>query len=144
MRIVKYSEIADAFDFVSSNSLGANEAVLFPETGEIFWSSEDADIDEITPAVASLGEGKCLKIPHKNDLNLGKNLVFEFIEQNLPDEYELIRSYFSRRGAYSRYKDLLSRLSKLDMWYNFENNRIEVTLRDWCLSNGIELEDKNN
>lgn len=50
----------------------------------------------------------------------------------------------SSHGAYSRYKDLLNRLGKLDMWYDFENNRIEVALRDWCRNNGIELEDKDN
>jgi hypothetical protein len=49
----------------------------------------------------------CVEIPHKNDLDLGQRLVFEFVETHLSDEYQRVEQIFRRRGAYGRFKDLL-------------------------------------
>lgn len=138
---MKYNEILDAFELVSGNSYGMNEAVLFPETGEIFCRSEDADIDEITPAVARLGEDKCIEVPHKNDLDLGRNLVFEFVRDKLPEKMALVENYFRHPGAYSNCKALLETEGRLQAWYDFENSREEEALRQWCKDNEIGLED---
>jgi hypothetical protein len=137
----KFNDILDAFEFVSGNSYGMNEAVLFLETGKIFWRSENADIDEITPAVTRLGEDKSVEIPHKNDLDLGRNLVFEFVQEKLPGKTALVENFFRRSGAYSNYKALLETEGLLESWYDFENYREKYALRQWCMDNGIELED---
>ena len=47
-----------------------------------------------------------IQIPHKNDLDLGQRLVFEFVETHLPHEYNRVQQIFRRRGAYGRFKDL--------------------------------------
>ena len=44
---VSFSDIEDAFLFVSSAPYGAHSAYLNAETGRIFYQSEMADIDEI-------------------------------------------------------------------------------------------------
>jgi hypothetical protein len=45
--------------------------------------------------------------PCKNDLDLGQNLVFEFVESHLADEYRNVQHIFECLGAYRRVRDLL-------------------------------------
>jgi hypothetical protein len=84
---------------------------------------------------------KYISVPHKNDLNLGRNIVFDFISGNLPDEFHRVRQFFSRQGAYARLKDLLESRGQLDAWYEFERKATEKALRDWCSENDISLID---
>ena len=82
-----------------------------------------------------------VEIPHKNDLDLGKRLVFDFVRANLPDDYDHVRRIFSRRGAYGRFKDFLESKELLQSWYDFEAEQQTRALRQWCEDNGIELTD---
>jgi hypothetical protein len=70
---------------------------------------------------------------------LGRNLVFEFVEQFLPGDFERVRQIFRRGGAYRRYKDLLEDRGFLKKWYEFENTRQTEALREWCEENDIAL-----
>jgi hypothetical protein len=78
-----------------------------------------------------------LVIPHKNELNLGNNLAFDFVQEYLPTEYENVRSIFNRKGAYARFKSLLESTGKIEEWYNFEAKHTEQALREWCKEQGI-------
>ncbi len=135
--MIRFSDIKDAFFFVSSASYGMNSAVLRKDTGQILYCSEMGDIDEIGDE--DLDWDTCVEIPHKNDLDLGQRLVFDFIETHLPDEYQRVQQIFRRRGAYGRLKDLLESKGLLESWYDFESQREEQKLRQWCEENEIEL-----
>ena len=135
--MVSFSDVQNAFLFVSASGYGMNTAVLCKDTGRILYRSEEAGIDEV--ADQDLDWENCIEIPHKYDLNLGRELVFEFVEMYLPDEYYRVRQIFRKRGAYSRYKRFLESRGMLDTWYEFENEREEHALRQWCKENGIEL-----
>jgi hypothetical protein len=93
------------------------------------------DFDELPDDLVE--SDKYVGIPHKNDLDLGRDLVFAFMSVNLPDEYGKVRSFFSGRGAYARYKDLLESKGKLEAWHEFEKQSTETALREWCIENGI-------
>jgi len=134
---IKFSDIEDAFFFVSSAPMTANTAVLCKETGELFYASDYTDEDEISEDIYYRED--CIEIPHKNDLDLGRNLVFEFIEQHLPGDFDKVRDIFRRKGAYGRYKDLLDDRDLSQEWYDFENTRQAETLRRWCKDNEIKL-----
>lgn len=134
-----FSEIENAFMYVGSAMYGMNSAVVCKDTGKILYRSDMAGIDEIEDA-DDLDWEQCIEIPHKNDLDLGRNLVFEFVEKCLPGDYERVRQMFRRSGAYSRYKALLERRGLLKEWYDIENNREERALRKWCKENEIELD----
>ena len=82
-----------------------------------------------------------IAVPHKNDLDLGQSLIFEFVEDNLPDAYDEVRYIFRKRGAYSRYKELLASRGMLEAWYRFEQDRMEKVLRSWCEQNEVPLAD---
>jgi hypothetical protein len=135
--MIKFGDIQDAFFFVSSASCGMHTAVLNRDTGQIFYRSEMGDINEISDADFDLHD--FIDIPHKNDLDLGQHLVFEFVEAHLPEEYDLVERFFQHRGAYSSFKDLLDTRRLLQKWYEFENQHEEEALRQWCQENEIEI-----
>lgn len=134
---IKFSDIELAFEYVSSAPMSSNTAILCKESGEIYYSSDYVDEDEIPEEVNYRDD--CIAIPHKNDLDLGRNLVFEFVDQHLPDDLVRVRRIFGKRGAYARYKDLLDNRGFLQKWYDFENTRQTETLREWCKDNDIML-----
>jgi hypothetical protein len=137
--MVKFTDLEDAFLFVSSAGYGMNTAILNKVTGALYYRSEMGDVDEIDED--AIDEENCIEIPHKNDLDLGQELVFEFVETHLPDEYDRVWHIFRKRGAYGRFKSFLESRDLLQPWFDFENQREEQALRQWCKENGIELSD---
>jgi hypothetical protein len=59
--------------------------------------------------------------------------------ENLPDELEQVRQMFRRRGAYAAFKDLLGFKGLPQRWYDFEHEREERALRQWCDENELEI-----
>jgi hypothetical protein len=135
----RYDDIESAFYYVSSAGYGVNSAYLDVKTGEIFYRSELTGTGELDEE--DTGTDPLIAVPHKNDLDLGQSLAFEFVEDNLPDAHEEVRSMFRKRGAYSRYKELLSSKGMLEAWYRFEQDRMEKVLRSWCEQNEVPLAD---
>ena len=81
-----------------------------------------------------------IEIPHKNDLDLGQSLVWQFVYEEIPGLTDKIRGFFSRPGAYSRYKSFLEEIGLLKRWYDFENERQTKAIREWCEENDIKLD----
>ena len=135
--MLKFSELEEAFFFVSSDSYGMHTAILDKDTGQFYYRSEMGDLDEIDDE--AIDWNHCIRIPHKNDLELGRELVFEFVDAHLPDEYQRVRQIFKKWGAYSRFKSLLESRGLLQNWFDFENQREKQALRQWCKENGIEF-----
>jgi hypothetical protein len=130
-------EVELAFEFVSGATKHTNRAVYDKQSDCVYFKSDILGEDEIPE---DLDWEHCVDIPHKNELDLGQSLVFEFVDQNLPESSETVRDFFRRRGAYSRLKDFLERQRLLDAWYAFENDAQRSALTQWCQENGIPLE----
>jgi hypothetical protein len=137
--MISFSDIQDGFLFVSSAPYGEHSALLCKDTGEILYRSEMGGIDEIGDEDRDWD--KWIGIPHRNDLDLGQRVVFEFVEMRMPDEYGRVEHIFRKRGAYGRFKDFLESKGQLEGWHDFENQREEQALRQWCEENEIELSD---
>lgn len=134
---IPFSEISDAFDFVSFAGVGEHFAVLDRQTGRFYFHSDIGDNEEELPE--DLDDEKYLDIPHKNELGLGKRLVLDFAHQYLPDEVARVHAIFSRRGAYSKFKYLLDQKNLLEKWYAFESEAQEKALREWCAEVSLEV-----
>ncbi|SEM58024.1 Uncharacterised protein family (UPF0158) [Syntrophus gentianae] len=134
---VTFETIEDAFFFVSSAAPGEHCAVVNRVTGESFFASINLDEDEIPEDVDDNDD--YIGIPHKNDLDLGKPLVMEFVQRRCPELIDRVLSIFSRRGAYGRYKDLLAEKNMLEEWYSFENERTREALLEWCRRQGLAV-----
>src|SRR4051812_35032826 len=135
---VQFFDIECAFEFVSCQPQYQNSAWLSLDTGEFYYLSGLGDSDEL-PEDAEDSD-RYVQIPHKNQFDLGRELVRDFAAERLPDRFDEIEDFFGSRGAYARFKDLLQSLGRLEEWYRFENERTETALKAWCAENGIEVE----
>lgn len=136
--MIHFNKIVEAFLYVSSEQPLMHSAVLNKTTGEIFYRSELTDQDEFPEDVDS---GDYIVIPHKHDLELGTDLVFDFVGRYLPDKLAEVDQIFARRGAYGHFKSLLKSEKKLEEWYEFEDEQTREALWQWCQENGLEIDD---
>ena len=137
--MISFSDLEDAFLFVSSESPLAHSAVINKNTGKTYYQSDLSGFDDFPEDVES---EDYIGIPHKNDLDLGSNLVFEFASKFIPDKYDDVNRIFNKKGAYRRFKALLESLEMLEKWYDFENERTKLALLDWCKQNNLEIPDE--
>ena len=142
MVAVPYDEISSSFEFVSSAAPAEHNAYISLDTGQIYWVSELASMDEEVPDDLDSSD-RYISVPHKNDLDLGKRLVLRFAAQEMSDSYEQVRSIFARKGAYGRFKQLLETKGLLEKWYRFEEEAHDKALREWCAENGIQIIEKS-
>jgi hypothetical protein len=135
---IAWDDILTAFEFVSVGD-SDNSAYLCRETGEMLWHSAfGGEFDELPDDIDD--GAKYLALPDPRDLDLGKPLVMRFADEELADRYDEVAQIFSRRGAYRRFRDLLTREGVLDKWYAFEAAAKEQALREWCAENGVAVE----
>ncbi|MGK2944741.1 MAG: UPF0158 family protein [Desulfuromonadales bacterium] len=133
-----YDTIEDAFLFVSGGPPSEHIAVINRKTGKSFFASLISDYDELPEDVDESDD--YIGIPHKNDLDLGKPLVMDFVRSRCPDQIDEVFAIFRHKGAYGRFKDLLAEKNLLEDWYAFEQQRTREALLQWCEENGIVLE----
>jgi Uncharacterised protein family (UPF0158) len=139
MVTVKYDDLSTAFHFVSSGDPTENRAYVSLDTGAIYWISETNPVEEDEPPDDLEASDRYIEIPHKNELDLGNRLALRFVEERLPDRYTDVISFFRRRGAYARFKELLAAEGCLEEWHAFEAASTERALREWCRANEIHL-----
>jgi hypothetical protein len=132
---VDFEDIALALEFLDAGG----EAVVCRRTGKVYVHSEFSDIDEFPDAFDDDDDENYVEIPHKRDLGLGKPLVLDFAREFLPDDFDEVRYIFSKRGAYQKFRALVTRRKVLERWYEFESKATERALREWCEFNGIEV-----
>ena len=133
---INYDELEDAFLFVSSDPYEESQAFISVESGRIYWVSEN--LDEETPSDLE-EEGKYIEIPSKHELHLGRSLALKFTSESLPDDFDLVYSYFQKSGAYTRFKNLLESRNSLQQWYDYEENAIKLALLEWCKENAVDV-----
>jgi len=135
---IKLSELLDAFAFVNFSDSG-NEAYVDRRTGHIYWRSDTADVEEELPE--DIDSDHYLAVPDRRELGLGKRLAVNFAYEHLPDDARDVEAIFSRKGAYGRFKDLLSRRGAVDRWHAFSDQAEQAALREWCESEELEVAD---
>lgn len=141
---VSFAELLQTVELIDmTNPVGQYEAFLCRQTGKIYCHSEFEDIAELTDELPDdvEDEEKYIAVPDKRELDLGKRLVLDFARQFLPGDFDEIRYIFSQRGAYQKFKALLTRRHALDQWYDFQNKATEQALRRWCEYNSIAVTD---
>jgi hypothetical protein len=140
-----FADILLSFEFVSSGGGGEHEAFLCRPMGKIHWRSDDydeddeEDKDELPEDVED--DENYIAIPDKKELGLGKPLALDFAREFRPEDFDEVRSIFSKRGAYQKFRAWLIRSNLLERWYEFESKATERALREWCALNSIEVTD---
>jgi len=134
---IKLSEIINLYELVNFGSPSGHEGYISKVTGETFFYSEFGDNEKELPD--DIDDEKYLMIPHKDELNLGRDLAFDFTIEYLPAEYENVRAIFRHKGAYAKFKSLLESSSKIEDWYKFEETQTNTALRQWAKEQDIEI-----
>ena len=136
---MKFSDLEYAFEFINVGDPYEHEVYVSRSTGQTYFRSDMAGVDELPEDV--LENDDYVEIPNKYDFDLGKDLVWQFVDRQIPGLKNKVREIFSRRGAYARYKAFLEDLDLLDAWYRFENERTREVLLEWCKDKGIPIDD---
>lgn len=138
---VSIEEITEAFDFANTGgNMGEFLAFVCKPTGKIYYQTDFPDVAEMNDELPDdiNDEETYVTLPDKRELGLGKPLVLDFARQSLPDDFDDIRYFFSRRGAYPKFKALLAKRGAIDLRHAFEAKATEQALRDWCALHSIE------
>lgn len=136
---MKYGDIEFLFNYVGMGRRFEHSAYLNRRTGESYLVSDPGDSDALPDDFEESED--YLKIPHRNDLDLGRELVFEFVEQRLPAAIEQVHDFFRYTGAYGHFRDLLEENGLLEDWNEYDANRSRVAMLEWCAKNGVELQE---
>jgi Uncharacterised protein family (UPF0158) len=140
---VKFSELVDAFDWTSTAGPYENAAYVSRASGRI-WLVTDFDDEGEDPPEDVDDESLYLAVPSKSELDLGRSLALAFVQQSLPESYDLVKNFFARAGAYARFKDFLDEHGRLEDWYAYETAGVHEALRGWAAENELEIvEDPN-
>jgi hypothetical protein len=131
-------DLEDAFHWVSASAPFMNSALVSTTTGQVFYASSAHEVDEALPEDYE-GASLYWSVPHKNDLDLGRTLVFEFVQERLPDQLPAVEGIFRRRGAHGRFKDLLERKGLLETWYEYERKSTVNALLAWAAEEGMPV-----
>jgi Uncharacterised protein family (UPF0158) len=135
---VDFKEVLKAFEFASSAPNGEARAYLHKITGKVYWQSDL--LPDLEPLPEDIDSDDYLVLPDKRDLELGRQLVFDFMDEYLPDESEEIRSVFRRKGAYATFKYILDKNNLRETWHEFEAKAQAEALLTWCRDQGIILD----
>ncbi len=138
MNKFNFSDIDTAFEHVNSSIDEDVIIILRKDTGEMLIRSEENNND-VVELEKEIGSELLVYIPKTNDLDLGKQLVFNFASEKLSNAYGTVRGMFHHRGAYRKFKELLERKGKINEWHEYRLQKQEDALRAWCEENGILL-----
>jgi len=142
---VKFGDILQAFEFADViGGMGECHTFVCRQTGKIHYQFDQDDLQELEDEELPddiEDETKYLQIPNSRDLDLGKPLVIAFVREFLPDDLDEVRYFFSKRGAYQKFKALLSQRGAIDAWHDYRDKATERALRDWCEIHSIEIVD---
>ena len=136
---MKFADLELAFEFHNDGDPYDHVTYISRSTGRTYICSEMGGDDELPEDVEENDD--YVEIPHKYDLDLGKELVWEFVDRQIPGLKNKVQGIFSRRGAYGLNEAFLANLDLLDAWHRFEDERRKEALLTWCKDAGISIEE---
>lgn len=138
---IPFDTLESALQWSSAGAPFDNAALLSRATGQLFFTSQYGDADDDLPD--DIEDGSLyVAVPHKNDLDLGRNLVLTFAEEHAPMHFQTIESFFRHKGAYAKFKAFLERHQLLERWYDFEAAATRRALEAWAADNGFVVMDE--
>jgi hypothetical protein len=136
MTNISLSDLETALQFLTDLEL--NTAYVSKKTGRIHIVPADLDAGEDVPEDLETSD-EYVELPAPRDFDLGNQLAFRFIEQEIPSEYENVRNIFRHKGAYGRFRHLLESKSLFDRWHRFQEEQTQARLREWGEEHGLQV-----
>jgi len=114
------------------------EAWVCRETGAVYMRSDMLDVPEPVPDDIDDAD-KYVPVPGLKELDLGQALVFDFVDEHMPDAENEVRQFFRSSGAYRRFSNLVDDRGLRDRWHAFRDERTQAAMREWCEEQGLQL-----
>jgi uncharacterized glyoxalase superfamily protein PhnB len=136
---VDYGDLSLAVDFVGSGDRG-QAAWVDRESGQVWLRPADTGLlDE--PLPDDLEDAKrYVRVPGQRELNVGlKRLALLFTQEQLPDEFDRVEDFFSRAGAFGRFRQLLARAGREQQWQHYQNAAETRAVLEWAREEGLEV-----
>lgn len=141
--LVNMVDLEAALDWSSAGDPFENQAFIDRLTGSLHFQSLHGDFGEELPEDIEDGT-HYIAMPHRNDLDLGRKLVFEFASSKAPQLEAQLHSVFRQKGAYGKFKAILERAHLLEQWYEFEGAATKAALLRWAEDNGFAVGRKSD
>jgi hypothetical protein len=135
---VDLDSLEHALDWVSSTPSMDAAAYISRTSGQIYLIGPDGPVGDDTPEDIEDGTAY-VAVPHKNELDLGRRLVLQFVADAAPELSRDVAELFRRKGAYSRFKALMQRRSLLDAWHAYETEATRGALVQWAQEEGFVM-----
>jgi hypothetical protein len=137
---MKFLDLQIAFESGTDTYTSEVTAYICKATGDIIYDDEEVSGIECPVEGIEFDDGY-IRIPNKHDLDLGQNLVWDFVAHEIPGLYNEVRNIFRKKSAYHRYKQYLFKINLLQKWYDFESTRTKQAILDWCADQGLKVDD---
>jgi len=138
MPLVNAEDLEDAVLMMSEAATSAKAWVSL-DTGAVHVRSDLVPAD-LAPLPDDIDTSeRYVPVPTVNNLDLGMQLVFDFVDATMPDDDEYVRQMFKRSGAYRRFSDLVEERGLTDRWHHFREAQTRAVLASWCEDHGLEL-----
>jgi hypothetical protein len=139
---ISFSDLESALDWASAGGYEENEAFIDRATGAVYFRStvDVGDEEELPDDIDD--ETRYVPMPDKKALDLGRALVFDFVDREAPPKLaDRVRAAFRGRGAYSKFKAMLEDADLLSRWYAFEAAETKIALLEWAEGHGFDVRD---
>jgi hypothetical protein len=122
---------ASSRDFITA-------ACVDRRTGEVHWVGGDDPIENALPDDVD-DDPNYARVPDKHELDLGNRLASRCARDCAPVLLDAVHDAFRRRGAWSRFKDMLDAKDLLQAWYEYENQATVEALTDRAEGEGFAV-----
>jgi hypothetical protein len=135
---LKLADLTETLDFLDA-ARGEGQAWIDRRTGVAYFQSEYADWEE--PLPDDIESDHYVEAPDRRTLGLGRRVALDFALEHMADDVQEVRDAFARKGAFARFKALVTQRGLLEQWYAFSAAADEAALRAGCEEEGLELSD---
>lgn len=135
---IPFDDLQSAFNFVSAGAPYERNAYIAKATGEVFHAAQIYDAYKRIPPDVDDDE-RYWSVPHRQDLDLGGHLELKFVQEHMPAQFAIAQEFFQRRGAHTKFHDLVAKEGKEALWRQYEHDATEKALRQWACQEGLAL-----
>ena len=138
MPFVDAEELEDAVLMVSDAGTG-DEAWVSLDTGAVHVRSDLVD-PELAPLPDDIDTSdRYVPVPRVSTLELGLEVVFDFVGAAMPEDEARVRQMFKKAGGYRVFGELVDERGLSERWYDFREAQTRAALAAWCEENGLTL-----
>ncbi|MCG9628396.1 UPF0158 family protein [Vibrio mediterranei] len=123
------SDLESAIEFASDGTSLGSEVFIDRHSGVLHYIGDG--VEEPMPDDLRSND-KYIQVPTMQELCLGRTTAIRFARDYIPEDYNLICSYFNNRGAFAKFKAQIEYRGKLEDWYQYQERAFRMAVINWC------------